>query len=119
FYPSSPFLPTHREGGIEMKRRGVLGLLGGAVVTGPSMAKQAVATGLEAMQVGGGMDAMATGAPWATGRRLGVNIGHEPPSPMDADHWLQEELREFLGMSDEGKKRRRSELHVQALDPEP
>jgi hypothetical protein len=101
-----------------MKRRGVLGLLGGAAVAGPSMAKQAVATGLEAMQVGGGMDATATGSPWATGRSLGVDIGYEPPSPMDADHWLQVELREFLGMSDEEKKRLRSELHVHALDPD-
>jgi hypothetical protein len=100
-----------------MKRRGVLGLLGGAAVAGPSMAKQAVATGLEAMQVGGGGAHVTENGLWS-GRTRGVDIGYETPSPMDADHWLQEELREFLGMSDEEKKRLRSELHVHALDPD-
>jgi hypothetical protein len=101
-----------------MKRRGFLGFLGGAAVAGPSMAKQAVASGLEAMQVGGGMDAMAKGSPWVAGQSLAENIGYEEPSPMDDDHWTQRQLREFLGMSDEEKKHRRSEQHVHALDPD-
>lgn len=100
-----------------MKRRGVLGLLGGAAVAGPSMAKQAVATGLEAMQVGGGGASVAENGLW-TGKRRAGELGYEPPSPMDADHWLQVELREFLGMSDEEKKWLRSELRVHALDPD-
>jgi hypothetical protein len=101
-----------------MERRGFLGFLGGAAVAGPSMAKQAVASGLEAMQVDGGQHPIAGVGPWSSGRSLVDNIGYEELSPVDADHWLQEELREFLGMSEEDKKRRRSEQHVHALDPD-
>lgn len=101
-----------------MKRRGFLGFLGGAAVAGPSMAKQAVASGLEAMQVSGGPHPVAPPGAYSIGRSLGENIGYEEPSPMDADHWAQRQLREFLGMSDEDKKQRRLEQHVHALDPD-
>lgn len=65
-----------------MKRRGFLGLLGGAAVAGPGMAKQAVAAGLGDLMlpgVGSGALAFGMGAPpmaasqsaggnWAVGR---------------------------------------------------
>lgn len=61
------------KGGASMKRRGFLGLIGGAAVAGPSMAKQAIAASLGdtlLSQVGGG--ALRSGgdagpaAPWVS-----------------------------------------------------
>lgn len=100
-----------------MKRRGFLGFMGGAAVAGPSMAKQALETGLEAMQVGG-KGAHVTENGLLGGQTLGVGIGYEETSPMDEGHWAQRQLRELLGMSEEEKKQRRLEQDVRALDPD-
>jgi hypothetical protein len=98
-----------------MRRRGVLGFLSGAAVAGPSMAKQAIASGLEGLNVGGlGM------------LEKGVSIGgmgyasatNAVDGNYDPTHWPREELANFLGRSASDLLRERLETHVGQLDPD-
>lgn len=99
-----------------MKRRGFFGLMGGAVVAGPSMAKAAATQGLEALQLGpvGGMP-FPPSAGYTTGAYPENSDG---PSPLDPEHWMQRELSDFLGVSARELAERRLETHVHALDPD-
>lgn len=97
-----------------MKRRGVLGLLGGALAAGPAMAKEAVA-GLESLAVPGGMDAMQY-----------VNIGsigsavESYPATDAYNHgdWLREQLAEIAGITEAQKRERLANMSVRQLDPD-
>lgn len=103
-----------------MKRRGFLGMLGGAAVAGPAMAKQAVTSGLEAMSLGvdGGMLTKGVGYANMAFQGGGQPVDYVPPSPLDPDHWLQRELRDLLGMSKEDLDEWRKSIHVGTLDPD-
>lgn len=95
-----------------MKRRGFLGLIGGAAVAGPSMAKQAVASvGLDAMELP------------SMGSIGGVGSHYEsqlPPNPNGENHhdWLVSALKSVTGMSDQERRERISSQHVTHLDPD-
>lgn len=99
-----------------MKRRGVLGFLAGGAVAGPSMAKQAIASGLEGLSVGG-MSGLAS---------AGVEIGdyasaaNGPFEGLEYDPlaWPKKELQDFLGHSASDLLRQRLETHVGSLDPD-
>lgn len=102
-----------------MKRRGFLGFLGGAVAAGPAMAKQAATVGMEAMSLAG-VNAAAAGSEieasfaWATAPGNPI----APISPLDPKHWIQQELRELVGMTAEERERRRRCTRVHGLDPD-
>lgn len=101
-----------------MKRRGFLGLMGGAAVAGPSMAKQAVASvGLDAMS----LPSMGSigGDKW--------NANYEPLNPYnsqlpinqdgDSVHdWLVSSLKSITGMSDQERRERIASQYVTHLD---
>ena len=97
-----------------MKRRGFFGLMGGAVVAGPTMVKNAAAQGIEALQIG----AISGGVPFPGGYGSeGVQLS-DGPSPLDPAHWMQRELADFLGVSAKELAERRLETSVHALDPD-
>lgn len=95
---------------MKMKRRGFLGLMAGAAVTGPSMAKQAVASGLEAMALPG----IGVEAPIASIGSLSrpVNDGYSHGD------WLKERIAEVAGISAEERRQRIAEMQVTHLDPD-
>lgn len=98
-----------------MKRRGFLGLMGGALAAGPSMAKEAVA-GLESLavpgQIAGAEEFVKSG--WGS-----TSIGGYP---VDADHshgdWLREEIAKITGMTDQRKREIMANMTVRHLDPD-
>lgn len=101
-----------------MKRRGVLGLLGGAAVSGPAMAKQAVAqaaAGLEGLSITG----IAAGGFGMVpdGTNFGKGVCSDSSEWNEVD-WLKGRLTEFLGMSKEDKDDRRNGTYVDRLDPD-
>lgn len=99
-----------------MKRRGFLGFIGGAAVAGPSMAKQAMAQGMEAMSVGPTLSSMgyAINAPISrTDSAVGPTDG-----PYDAVRWAKRDLARFFGKSAERLLKERLDTHVGYLDPD-
>jgi hypothetical protein len=97
-----------------MKRRGVLGFLGGAAVAGPSMAKQAIASGMEGLSLGtfSGLDKMAG---YAVAGSMAQATGSDNYDPLE---WPKRELADFLGRSAADLARERLETHVGQLDPD-
>lgn len=96
-----------------MRRRGVLGLLGGALAAGPSMAKEAVSS-IASMQVPGALET-------ASLANSATNYGLQSVSetnPFDRGSWLKSRLNELLGASEEQKKERWENTWVPALDPD-
>lgn len=99
-----------------MRRRGVLGLLGGAVAAGPAMAKEAVSS-IASMQVPGAIEgAMNIG-------QLGSHFGgvqEAYPSAVPYDHtaWLKDRLLGLTGMDAEARRERMEGTRVQSLDPD-
>lgn len=96
-----------------MKRRGFLGFMGGAVVAGPSMAKQAAQTvGIEAMSLG----SIAPDYDLSAGS-YGVSGG---PANAEYDHgqWLKDRIAEVSGISNEERARRMASIHPSTLDPD-
>lgn len=96
-----------------MRRRGVLGLLGGALAAGPSMAKEAVSS-IASMQVPGAIE----GA-----HQLGTIISESHnqslgSTPYDHTAWLKDRLLELTGMTDEARRERMEGTWVQSLDPD-
>lgn len=101
-----------------MRRRGLLGLLGGAVVAGPSMAKQAIASGLEGLSMGQtGLRGLAS---------AGVEIGgyvydtasKDQSVEYDPVAWAKRDLAEFIGRPAADLARERMETDVDRLDPD-
>jgi hypothetical protein len=98
-----------------MKRRGFLGSVVGAAVAGPSMAKQAIASGMEGLNLGGvGMleKGISIGG---MGYASATNAVDGNYDPLD---WPKRELAEFLGKSAADLARERLETHVAQLDPD-
>lgn len=100
-----------------MRRRGFLGFLGGAAVAGPSMAKQAIASGLEGMHVNG-LGTMLV----EKGANFGMGYASATGDPVDGRYdpleWPKRELADFLGRSASDLLRERLETHVGQLDPD-
>lgn len=99
-----------------MKRRNFLGLIGGAAVAGPSMAKQAVASGLEAAQVAGGFGNTAIGMAGSqvySGSPIADGI-----SAYNHGDWLRERIKELTGMSKAERRDRMAGMYVTTLDPD-
>lgn len=96
-----------------MKRRGFFGLMGGAVVAGPSMAKTAISTGLEGLSIGAISGMPEPPYPFATAASDISDI-----SPFDPGHWAQRELADFLGKSAEELAEMRLNTSVSAIDPD-
>lgn len=97
-----------------MKRRGFFGLMGGAVVAGPSMAQQAMTTGLEGLSIGGvGVPFMDNGANY-----VGQTTAAGPSETYDPTHWPRKELADFLGLTAEEWAQIRLDTYVSALDPD-
>lgn len=99
-----------------MKRRGFLGTMVGAAVAGPSMAKQAIASGVEELSLGGfgGMDAIK-GYGYASAAGIATTGSGENYDPTE---WARRELADFLGRSASELARQRIETHVDRLDPD-
>lgn len=98
-----------------MKRRGVLGFLGGAMVAGPGMAQQALSGGLEGLSLGGGgmvEMAGATASYYTGSTKAEIDGGYDPLE------WPKRELADFLGRSAADLARERLETHVGFLDPD-
>lgn len=93
-----------------MKRRGFLGLLGGAVVTGPSMAKEAVAQTMADLSVPG------VGIPYGMGE-LSQSIT-TATSSFDKRSHLQDQLAKLLGKTAADKLREKRQTGVNMLDPD-
>jgi hypothetical protein len=100
-----------------MKRRGVLGFLGGAAVAGPSMAQQAIASGLEGLQIGtfSGLEKGIGGAAYASGL---ASSGPFEDANYDPAGWAKRDLAEFLGRSAADLARERLDTGVDRLDPD-
>lgn len=100
-----------------MKRRGFLGLMGGALAAGPSMAKEAVA-GLESLAVPKGLSAGYENTiepvdAWQMGNST-ISWGD------DKDHgdWLRDRLKELAGITDKDKQERLARMRVYEIDPD-
>ncbi|MEQ9634617.1 MAG: hypothetical protein RLW68_00885 [Devosia marina] len=95
-----------------MKRRGFLGLMGGALAAGPSMAKEAVA-GLESLSVPGAMHV----APYID---IGTTeTGIYPVDEKDSHgDWLRARLAEVTGTTEQQKRERLAQMTVRQLDPD-
>lgn len=97
-----------------MKRRGFFGLMGGAVVAGPSMAQQAISTGMEGLSIGGfGVPMLGAGANYA-----GQAVADGPSETYDPTHWPRKELADFLGRTAEEWAQIRLDTYVSSLDPD-
>lgn len=97
-----------------MKRRGFLGLLGGAAVAGPGMVKQAVASapiGIEAMGLGA-LQPNYMEAPY------GSSIGLQAAGSYDHAKWLKDRIAEVVGISQEERARRMAQIQPSTLDPD-
>jgi len=96
-----------------MRRRGVLGLLGGALAAGPSMAKEAVSS-IASMQVPGLIESgMAVG-----GSEQSYSAIESTGIPYDHIGWLKERLEEIVGLSDSARQERLDSTWVNSLDPD-
>lgn len=98
-----------------MKRRGFLGFIGGAAVAGPSMAKAAVATGVEGLSIGNaaGFIGGAPDAPYY-GSVQSAGSGEVPPT--HPHHWVQRQLADFMGATSEELQEQRLRTPVHMLD---
>ena len=99
-----------------MKRRGVLGLLGGALAAGSSMAKQAIsgieATQLSGLNIGGGL-VQAVEQGWSGANTLtGTGIEY--------DHlgWLRSRLEDLTGITAAERHERIANQYISGLDPD-
>lgn len=102
-----------------LKRRGFLGVLGGAAVSGPAMAKQAVAqaaAGLDGLSLTG----LGTTAGYVSVGDAVINTQTGNYGGVEYDHgnWLLEQLSKLTGLSDEDKAERMDRVYVQNLDPD-
>lgn len=97
-----------------MKRRGFLGTMVGAVAAGPSMAKQAVASGIEGLSLGGSLMNFG-GVSYASGLASDAIM---QDANYDPSEWARNELADFLGRSASELARQRIETHVDRLDPD-
>lgn len=96
-----------------MKRRAFFGLLGGAAVAGPSMAKQAVASvGLHAMPLP--MLSPDYGPEPGYSGSIQSSIGEE----YDHVKWLGDQIKSITGISAEERRERIAMQHVSVLDPD-
>lgn len=96
-----------------MKRRGFLGSVVGAAVAGPSMAKQAIASGMEGLNLGGMLEkGVSIGG---MGYASATNAVAENYDPLE---WPKRELSDFLGRSSSDLLRERLETQVGQLDPD-
>jgi hypothetical protein len=95
-----------------MKRRGVLGLLGGALAAGPSMAKEAVSS-IGSMQVPGAIEGAMN-----IGGQIGNYDAYPSNTAYDHTDWLKDRLLELTGMDAEARRERMEGTWVQSLDPD-
>lgn len=96
-----------------MRRRGVLGLLGGAVASGPAMAKEAVSS-IASMQVPGAID----GALHLGSEGVANYQSYAMQDTYNHADWLKERLLELTGLTEEAKRERMEGTWVQSLDPD-
>lgn len=96
-----------------MKRRGFLGLMGGAVVAGPGMAKQAAASvGLESMALPSvplSFDGPDPGYFGSTGQSI---------DEYDHGEYLKKEIARIVGLSAEERRERISMQNISVIDPD-
>lgn len=92
-----------------MKRRGFLGLMGGALAAGPSMAKEAVTQTMADLSVPG------VGIPYGMGGMPGQTSSN---APYDEREHLQGQLSKLLGKSAAEKLREKKTMGVNMLDPD-
>ena len=98
-----------------MKRRGFLGSVVGAAVAGPSMAKQAIASGMEGLNLGG-VEMLEKGVSiGGMGYASATNAADGSYDPLE---WPKRELSDFLGRSASDLLRERLETRVHQLDPD-
>lgn len=92
-----------------------MAFLGGAAISGPAMAKQAV-VGLEAMT----LPSIASTGMFLADASLGSTGAYAPSMSKEYDHgnWLRERLAELCGLSDADKRDRLYGRAVSALDPD-
>jgi hypothetical protein len=110
--------PRERKGET-VKRRSFFGLMGGAAVAGPSMAKAAVAQGMETMSLGNALGLVgSTGDGKVAYANQAYYDGPEEISPHDPKHWVQRQLADFLGKSAEDLVEERLGTQVHQLDPD-
>ena len=100
-----------------MRRRGFIGSFVGAAVAGPSMAKQAIASGLEGLSLGGqtGMGTLGIAGSY------GLNAANQfavPQEEYDPVAWAKRDLAEFIGRSAADLSRERMETGVDRIDPD-
>lgn len=98
-----------------MKRRGFLGLLGGAAVAGPGMAREAI--GMAATQIGGvngGVGGLVAnyGAQATTG--MNYTGGLAEPSR----NWAAEQLSKLIGKTAAEIAKEKAGIYVHSLDPD-
>lgn len=95
-----------------MKRRNFLGLLGGAAVAGPSMAKQAAANGIESLGV--------PAIPFSPGVPVGglASAGPISQGGWDPLHEARADLARLLGMTAAERLRLKRLQQVTTLDPD-
>lgn len=97
-----------------MKRRGFLGLLGGAAVAGPGMVKQAAGSvGLEAMAL------PVLPVDYEATEHFGSAISGDPVGgKYDHADWLRGRIGDIVGMSDSARHERIASQQVSMLDPD-
>lgn len=94
-----------------MRRRGVLGLLGGALASGPSMAKQAIASVQTMTLPSLPYNDMPINDPFYQGQAIA-------DGPYDHAKWLRDRIEQITGMSAEDRKDRISQMGINQLDPD-
>lgn len=93
-----------------MKRRGVLGLLGGAFAAGPAMAKQAIAS-VETMTLPQlPYDLLPIEAQYGQTNAVSDAYNH--------GEWIRERIAQITGMTAEDRKDRIAQMGVNQLDPD-
>lgn len=97
-----------------MKRRGFLGLIGGAAVAGPGMAKQAIASSLGDLSLAG-VTSGAGNMLNAAGSSIGG--GYPVPGVSPADY-AREQLGKWLGRTAAQHAFHMKQMHVHQLDPD-
>lgn len=98
-----------------MKRRGFLGVMAGAAVAGPGMAKQAAAKVAEELALGSGSSSLGLVGGQVYGNMM------PPPSAVNSISEIargKNMLDKLLGMSATQKAKLRSRMHVGRLDPD-
>ena len=91
-----------------MKRRGFLGLMGGAAVAGPGMAKAAIEDTFIRGVAGGGVNGIIGGAGSLVGQTFGGS----------GEHWAVGQLKQWVGRTPQQHAFHMARHGVHQLDPD-